>query len=74
VNAAHTERTEEQEILFKSSADATATEIRRVKTKTKRGDRQTDRLASILVSLSLSLDHKVILKGCDAFSIYVLQC
>jgi hypothetical protein len=33
VNAAHTERAEEQEILFKSSADATATEIRRVKSR-----------------------------------------
>ena len=31
MNAAHTESKEAQEILFKSSADATATEIRRVK-------------------------------------------
>jgi hypothetical protein len=49
VKAAHTERSEEQEILFKSSADGTATEIRRVKsrkemrrkTKKKKKRRQT---------------------------------
>jgi hypothetical protein len=54
VNAAHTERKEEQEILFKSSADATATEIRRVKRrKEMKGEKKnTDYLAFWLHSRS----------------------
>jgi hypothetical protein len=41
VNTAHTESKKAQEILFKSSADATATEIRRVRRR-KRWEGNTD--------------------------------
>jgi hypothetical protein len=54
VNAAHTERTEEQEILFKSSADVTTTEIRRVKRRRemKKGKKEY-RLSGILATLPI---------------------
>jgi hypothetical protein len=53
VNAAHTER-KEQEILFKSSADATATEIRRVKRrKEMKGGKKEHRLSGILAALPI---------------------
>jgi hypothetical protein len=69
VNAAHTERKEEQEILFKSAADATATEIRRVKRR-KRDESGGEKIQTIW-HFGYTPDHKVILKGKDAFSIYV---
>jgi len=54
VNAAHTESKEAQEILFKSSAEATAKEIRRVKRGRRCGGKGGEyRLPSILATLSI---------------------